>query len=170
MGTVQDQGEQYLTFHIAGEEYAIGVLQIKEIIGYDVLTRLPGTTPAVRGVINLRGSVVPVVDLALRFGMAATEVTKLTCIIIVETQIKQEKIVAGILTDSVHRVLDLQNSDIEATPTFGARIDTECLKGMSKSGKKFLLILNIDKVLAGLDLSAGQTLPGPPALPMASNS
>ena len=140
---------QYLTFQLAGEEYAVGILQVKEIIAYGVLTNVPQTPPSVRGVINLRGNVVPVVDLAVKFGLAVSPVTDRSCIIIVETESEGEKAVVGIVADSVSQVSDLPRQDILPPPAFGTHVRVDFLRGMAKAAQKFVLILNIDKVLAG---------------------
>lgn len=140
---------QYLTFQLAGEEYAVGILQVKEIIAYGVLTNVPQTPPSVRGVINLRGNVVPVVDLAVKFGLAVSPVTDRSCIIIVETESEGEKAVVGIVADSVSQVSDLPLQDILPPPAFGTHVRVDFLRGMAKAAQKFVLILDIDKVLAG---------------------
>lgn len=145
---------QYLTFSMAGEEYAVNILKVKEIIEYDTLTKVPGTPPAIRGVINLRGNVVPVVDLALRFGLTPNPITKRSCIVIVEAELGGERAVMGVLADSVSEVLALASSDIEPPPAFGTRVKVDLLAGMGKIGKKFVLLLDIDRVLGGLDLDA----------------
>lgn len=140
---------QYLTFELAGEEYALGILRVKEILEYDTLTRVPNAPTAVRGVINLRGNVVPVVDLALKFGLAATTVTKRTCIVIVEARVGGEDVVMGVLADAVSQVVELADSDIAPPPSFGARVRAEQLLGMAKlDARKFALMLDIDRVLA----------------------
>jgi purine-binding chemotaxis protein CheW len=143
---------QYLTFHIAGEEYAVGILRVKEIITYGILTTVPQTPPSIRGVINLRGSVVPVVDLAVRFGLAASPVTNRTCIVIVELNLAAEQTVMGIMADSVSEVVELIADDILPAPPFGTHVSTDFLRGMGKAGAKFVLILDIDKVLAAADM------------------
>lgn len=144
----ETQGQQqYLTFCLAGEEYAIGILRVKEIIEYDVVTKVPRMPPWIRGVINLRGSVVPVVDLAIKFGMEPSPQTKLSCIIILEVELAAEASVLGIICDSVSQVVELGVNDIETPPAFGTRVETEYLLGMGKLGKKFALILDIDRVL-----------------------
>jgi purine-binding chemotaxis protein CheW len=139
---------QYLTFHLAGEEYAAGILQVKEIIEYDEITMVPKTPPSIRGVINLRGSVVPVVDLAVKFNLPATGVTNRTCIIIVEVDLDGERTVMGLMTDAVSQVIELKAGDIKAPPTMGEGVSVDYLLGMGKAGKKFILILDIDKVLS----------------------
>jgi purine-binding chemotaxis protein CheW len=144
--------QQYLTFLICGEEYAVSLLKVKEIIEYDVVTKVPKTPVWVRGVINLRGSVVPVIDLAVKFGQPATEIGKLTCIVITEVECEGEAAVMGILADAVSQVIDLRADDIEAPPTFGTRVKIDYLQGMGKSGKKFCLILDSDRVLSTEEL------------------
>lgn len=143
-----EQVRQYLTFLIGSEEYAVSLLKVKEIIEYDVVTKVPKTPAWVRGVINLRGSVVPVIDLAVKFGQAATEVGKLTCIVITEVECEGEAAVMGILADAVSQVIDLKAEEIEAPPTFGTRVKIDYLLGMGRSGKKFCLILDSDRVLS----------------------
>jgi purine-binding chemotaxis protein CheW len=140
---------QYLTFSLGEEQYGLGVLNIKEIIEYGVVTRVPATPPYIRGVINLRGSVVPVVDLAVRFGLPVSPVTRRTCIIIMETTIVGERATMGILADSVSQVVDLARPDIEPSPAFGTSVRLEYLEGMAKMDTRFVLILNIDAMFAG---------------------
>ena len=144
---------QYLTFHLAGEEYAVGILQVKEIIAYGILTTVPQTPPSIRGVINLRGSVVPVVDLAVKFGLSAGAVTNRTCIVIVEVNLDGEPTVMGIVADSVSQVVDLAADDILPAPSFGTQVRMNFLHGMGKAGARFVLILNIDKVLSSMELN-----------------
>ncbi len=145
---------QYLTFHLAGEEYAVGILKVKEIIEYGTLTVVPQTPTSVRGVINLRGNVVPVVDLAIKFAMAQSPITNRTCIVIVEVALDGEQAVMGVIADSVSQVIDLPASEILPPPAFGTRIKADFLHGMAKADKKFFLILAIDKVLGAEDLSS----------------
>jgi purine-binding chemotaxis protein CheW len=144
--------KQYLTFFLADEEYAVNIQQVKEIIEYTAVTRVPKVPRWIRGVINLRGTVVPVVDLAVRFGLDDRPVTKTTCIIIVEVQQDSEGAVMGVIADAVNQVIDLAPKDIEAPPAFGTRVRLEYLFGMGKLGKKFALILNIDTVLSNTEL------------------
>jgi purine-binding chemotaxis protein CheW len=139
---------QYLTFCLAGEEYAIGILRVKEIIEYGQVTKIPQMPRWICGVINLRSCVVPVVDLAVKFGLPETKVTKLSCIVIVETEFDGEPMVMGILTESVRQVVDLTASDIQSPPAFGANLKVDFLLGMAKLGKKFALILDVDAVLS----------------------
>ena len=139
---------QYLTFFLGEEEYALGILRVKEIIQYDVVTRVPRTPDWIRGVINLRGRVVPVVDLAVKFNRPATTVGKSTCVVLVEVDVDDEHRVVGLVADAVSQVIDLRPDDIEPPPAFGTRLQVEYLLGMAKLGKKFALILDIDKVLS----------------------
>ena len=154
MSPVQDAVEQsqYLTFYLAGEEYAIGILQVKEILEYDTLPKVPQTPPSIRGVINLRGSVVPVVDLAAKFGLPPSPVSKRTCIVIVEVDFDGQRTVMGVLADAVSQVMDLTPADIEAPPAFGTAVRVDYLQGMGKVGKKFVLILDVDRVLSAPEL------------------
>jgi purine-binding chemotaxis protein CheW len=165
MTTVQDATEQsqYLTFYLAGEEYAIGILRVKEILEYDTLTKVPTTPSSIRGVINLRGSVVPVVDLAVKFGLPETPITKRTCIVIVEVALDGHPTVMGVLADAVSQVMDLTPADIEAPPVFGTAVRVDYLQGLGKVGKRFVLLLDVDQVLAAAELRAAEALaaPGP---------
>ena len=143
---------QYLTFQIGGEEYAISLLNVKEIIEYDVVTEIPKTPEWVRGVINLRGNVVPVIDLAVKFRLPASVVGKLTCIVIIEAECEGEPAVMGIMADAVRQVIALKPEDIEVPPSFGTRVRVDYLLGMVRSGKKFCLLLDTEKVLSTEEL------------------
>lgn len=145
---------QYLTFSLAGEEYAIGILGVKEIIEYGTLTKVPMTPPSIRGVINLRGSVVPVIDLAVKFGLPESPITKRSCIVIVEVDAAGGRMVMGIVADAVRQVMDLAPQDIEPPPSFGTQVRVDYLRGMGKVGKKFVLILDVDRVLSVEELQA----------------
>ena len=144
--------QQYLTFMIGGEEYAVSLLKVKEIIEYDVVTEIPKTPQWVRGVINLRGNVVPVIDLAVKFRLAPSVVGKLTCIVITEVECEGEATVMGIMADSVRQVIDLTPEDVEVPPSFGTRVRVDYLLGMARSGKKFCLLLDTEKVLSTEEL------------------
>ena len=139
---------QYLTFFTASEEYAIGIVKVSEIVEYEAVTTVPNTPIWIRGVTNLRGRVVPVVDLAVKFGLPASGISKFSCIIITEVMFQGENLTMGVLADSVSQVIELSADEIEATPPFGTRVKTEYLLGMGALGKKFCLILDIDKVLS----------------------
>ena len=145
---------QYLTFLTAGEEYAISIVKVSEIVEFEAVTTVPNTPVWIRGVTNLRGRVVPVVDLAVKFGLPASGTTKFSCIIITEVIFQGEKLTMGVLADSVSQVIDLSADEIEETPPFGTRVKTEYLLGMGALGKKFCLILDIDKVLSADEILA----------------
>lgn len=140
---------QFLSFVLAGEEYAVDILRVKEIIEYDSLTRVPAMPPAVRGVINLRGRVVPVVDLALRFQLPESIITPRSCIVMLEIGTGDGATVMGIITDAVSEVLDLTTDQIQPPPTFGTSVGAEYLDGMAEStGKKFVMLLNAERALS----------------------
>ena len=139
---------QYLTFALGGEMFAVGILNVKEIIEYGNLTEIPMMPAFIRGVINLRGSVVPVIDLSARFGGKPTELGRRTCIVIVEVQDDDARHDIGIMVDAVSEVLDIPDSEIEPPPSFGARIRADFIFGMGKVAGKFVIILNINKVLS----------------------
>ena len=128
---VEKEGK-YLTFTLAGEEYGIGILEVKEIIGMMPVTSVPRTPEFVKGVINLRGRVIPVMDLRLRFGIDAADYTERTCIIVVEIAGPAGTVRIGIVVDSVSEVLNIKAGEIEETPAFGARLDTDFILGMAK--------------------------------------
>ena len=151
--------EQYLTFMLAGEVFAIGILAIKEIIEYRGVTEVPMMPASVRGVINLRGAVVPVMDLLARFGRAPSQVTKRSCIVIVEVQAAQERHVIGVMVDAVNAVLDIPAADIEPPPAFGARIRSDFIQGMGKVHDKFVILLYANQVLCLDDIGADSTTP-----------
>ncbi len=144
--------QQYLTFQMSNDEYAVGIPHVREIIEYSAVTRVPKAPAWIRGVINVRGSVVPVVDLAVKFGVAARPVTKTTCIIILEIKLDGEDSIMGVIADAVNEVTNFTAEDIEKAPSFGTRVRVEYLLGMAKIGKKFALILDIHKVLSGEEL------------------
>lgn len=148
----QDQ-QQYLTFMLGSEVFAIGILTIKEIIEYGQLTEVPMTPDFIRGVINLRGAVVPVVDLTARFGRKSAEVTRRTCIIIIEVTADDETNVVGVVVDAVNEVLEIPASEIEPPPAFGAKIRTDFIQGMGKVNGKFVILLEVGKVLSVEDLA-----------------
>ena len=152
--------QQYLTFFLSDEEYAVNIQKVKEIIEYSSVTKVPKVPRWIRGVINLRGNVVPVVDLAVRFGLDERPITKTTCIVIVEVQQDTETTVMGVIADAVNQVIERNAQDIEEPPAFGTRVRLEYLAGMGKLGKKFALILNIDHVLSAADLLTVAGLPG----------
>jgi purine-binding chemotaxis protein CheW len=147
-GAIPNKEGKYLTFTLADEEYGIGILKIKEIIGMMPITSVPQTPDFVKGVINLRGKVIPVVDLRRRFGMEAIDYTERTCIIVVEIQGQAGMVMIGIVVDSVSEVLNIKREDIEETPTFGARLNTDYILGMAKIEGGVKILLDIDRVLS----------------------
>lgn len=144
---------QYLTFVLGGEMYAIGILCVKEIIEYGHLTVVPMMPESIRGVINLRGAVVPVVDLSCRFGKRSTDLTRRTCIVIVEVDNEGDRQDIGVIVDAVSEVLEIRGDQIEPPPAFGARIRTDFIHGMGKVDGKFVIILNVNAVLSLDDLA-----------------
>ena len=154
MPAMRAEPTQYLTFQLSGESFAIGILSIKEIIEYHALTEVPMMPSCVRGVINLRGAVVPVLDLSSRFGRPSSEVTKRTCIVIVEFEAAGERQVIGVIVDAVNEVLDIDATDIEPPPNFGANIRADFIQGMGKVKGKFVILLNVHQVLSINDLQA----------------
>jgi purine-binding chemotaxis protein CheW len=139
---------QYLTFTLGSEMFAVGILIVKEIIEYGNLTEIPMMPSFIRGVINLRGAVVPVVDLAARFGGKISEVQRRTCIVIVEITQDDAKHDIGIMVDAVSEVLEIRANEIEPPPSFGAKIRADFIAGMGKVAGKFVIILQIDRVLS----------------------
>jgi len=148
---------QYLTFALGGEMFAVGILNVKEIIEYGNLTEIPMMPAFIRGVINLRGSVVPVVDLRLCFEMSKTEKTLNTCIVVMEMLIEGEATIIGALADSVEEVIDLEPEHIQPAPKMGTQIRTEFIKGMGTRDAQFIMILDIDRVFSAEELSAVRT-------------
>jgi purine-binding chemotaxis protein CheW len=144
---------QYLTFKLEDEIFALDISKVREVLDFTNITKVPRTPEFMRGVINLRGSVVPVVDMRLKFGMSRTEKTVNTCIIIVEVAVDGEKIILGTLADSVQEVLDLDTDHIEPAPRIGTRLKTEFIKGMGKRNTRFIIILDIDKIFSTDELT-----------------
>lgn len=148
---------QYLTFKLGEEVFALDVDKVREVLDYTTITRIPRTPEFMRGVINLRGSVVPVVDLRLAFGMPATEKTVNTCIVVTEVSMQGEKVVLGALADSVEEVTDLEPDQIQPGPRLGTTINTDFVRGMGRRESGFIVILDIDRVFADDQLSAIRT-------------
>jgi len=143
---------KYLTFTLGNEEYGIGILKIKEIIGMMPITAVPQTPDFVKGVINLRGKVIPVVDLRLRFGMEEMEYNERTCIIVVEIEGQSGNVIIGIVVDSVSEVLNIKGEEIEDTPTFGTRLNTDYILGIAKMSGGVKILLDIDRVLTSEEI------------------
>lgn len=149
--------QQYLTFVLGGETFAIGILRIREIMEYEVPTDVPMMPAFVRGIVNIRGAVVPVIDLCARFGRPSTAVTKKTCIVIAEASWNGESQIMGVVVDAVNEVLEIRQAEIEPPPSFGASVRTDFIQGMGKVRDKFVIILSVDSVLP---LSDMETLAG----------
>ncbi len=139
---------KYLTFSLKDEEYGIGILKVKEIIGMMPVTSVPRTPDFVKGVINLRGKVIPVVDLRLKFSMESIDYTDRTCIIVVEIDSNDTTVLIGIVVDAVSEVLNIKEDDIEETPTFGTSLNTDYILGMAKMEGGVKILLDIDRVLS----------------------
>lgn len=145
---VLKEATQYFSFTLDDEVYAIDIAKVKEVLDFTDVTKVPQTPDFMRGVINLRGGVVPVVDLKLKFGMGQTQSLVNTCVIITEVELNGEKIVVGALADSVQEVFDLSPEDVEPAPRIGTHLNTDFLKGMGKKNDEFILIIDIDKVFS----------------------
>ncbi|HEX5338185.1 MAG TPA: chemotaxis protein CheW [Gallionella sp.] len=152
--TAEEQQRQYLTFMLNSEVFAIGILSIKEIIEYGQLTEVPRMPDFIRGVINLRGAVVPVIDLGSRFGKQQSVVSRRTCIVIIEIEHEGAHQVVGVMVDAVNEVLDIPATEIEPAPSFGAKIRADFIRGMGKVDGKFVIILNVDHVLSLDEMSS----------------
>jgi purine-binding chemotaxis protein CheW len=148
---------QYLTFKLDNEIFALDVATVREVLDFTTVTKIPRTPEFMRGVINLRGSVVPVVDLRLAFNMSATEKTVNTCIIVVEVLLENESTIMGALADSVEEVIDLEPDQIQPGPKIGTSIKTDFIRGMGKRDTQFLMILDIDRVFSADQLAGLRT-------------
>jgi len=151
-----NEARQYLTFKLNNEIFGVDVAQVREILDYIRITKVPQTPEFMCGVINLRGSVVPVIDMRLKFGMDKTEITVNTCIVVMEVKLDGEATVLGALVDSVQEVFELEGSDIEPAPRIGTKLNTEFIKGMGKRDENFIILLNIDKVFSSEELALVQ--------------
>lgn len=151
---LSDKEGKYLTFALGPEEYGLEILKVREIIGYMAITAVPQTPDHVKGVINLRGQVIPVVDIRALFGMESKEITEETCIIVVETTQSRRTFSTGVIVDHVSEVLDIAAEDIEDAPQLGDALDTDFILGMGKVNNSVKILLNIDKVLNGSGLEA----------------
>jgi purine-binding chemotaxis protein CheW len=145
---------QYLTFKLAEEIFALDVAKVREILEFTTITKVPQTPEFMRGVINLRGSVVPVIDMRLKFGMSATNQTINTCIIVVEAVLDEDTTILGALADSVQEVVELEPEQIEPAPTIGTRLNTEFIKGMGKHNEQFVMIMDIDRLFSTQEMAA----------------
>ncbi len=152
-----DREGKYLIFTLVEEEYGIGILKIKEIIGMLPITTVPQTPEFVKGVINLRGKVIPVIELHLKFAMESMDYTERTCIIVVEIETRSGVVLIGVVVDSVSEVLNIKEEDIEDTPAFSANLDTDFILGMAKMGDSVKILLDIDRVLSTEDMTLLET-------------
>lgn len=150
------ESTQYLTFNLADEVFALDITKVREVLDFTSVTKVPKTPEFMRGVINLRGSVVPVVDLRLKFGMPKTEKTVNTCVIIAEVTVDHETTILGALADSVQEVIDLEPGNVEPAPKIGTRMKTDFIKGMGKHGDNFTILLDLDRVFSSDELIAVQ--------------
>jgi len=160
-----EEQQQYLTFMLGGETFAIGILRIKEIIEYGQLTEVPRMPDFIRGVINLRGSVVPVIDLGARFGKQPANISRRTCVVIIEIDHEGEQQVIGVMVDAVNEVLDIPPEQVEPAPNFGANIRADFIQGMGKVEGKFVIILNVNHVLSLDEMSTLAGMGAHSALP-----
>jgi len=151
------ESRQYLTFKLGNEVFATDVAKVREVLDLTTITAIPRTPEFMRGVINLRGTVVPVVDLRLCFDMSRTESTRNTCIVVVEVMLENEPTIIGALADSVEEVIDLEPEQIEPAPRIGMQIRTEFIRGMGKREAQFIMILDIDRVFSAEELTAMRT-------------
>jgi purine-binding chemotaxis protein CheW len=144
----RDGQDQYLTFFVREHELAAPILEVREIIELGTITLVPGTPPFLRGVLNLRGTVVPVLDLAVRFGQAPSVATTRTCIVVVEIAVSGEHVLVGLMADEVSQVLELRPEDVAPPPAFGSPVDAVFLKALGKRGSRFVLVLDLPRLLA----------------------
>jgi purine-binding chemotaxis protein CheW len=149
---MDEAGSQYLTFILEKEHFAIDVFKVREILEYTESTKVPNTADFVRGVINLRGNIVPVLDLRLKFGLPPTETTVDTCIIIVEINFNDEITLMGALADSVREVMEITDTEIEPPPKLGTRVNNELIHGMCKKEDQIIIILNVDKLFSSKEI------------------
>ena len=151
---------QYLTFKLGDEVYALDISQVREVLDFTTVTKVPRTPEFMRGVINLRGSVVPIVDMRLKFGMSKTEKTVNTCMIIVEIVLDGERLIVGALADSVQEVIELDPGQIEPPPRIGTKLNTEFIRGMGKRDENFIIILEVDKIFSTDELQIVHDMKG----------
>jgi len=158
MSTATPETGQYLTFRLDGELFALGISKVREVLEFSSITRVPRTPDYMRGVINLRGNVVPVMDLKMKLGLGRTTKTIDTCVIITELVVDGERTVLGALADSVQEVLELDPGQVAPPPRMGTRIETDCILGMGRREEDFIIILDIDRVLTSEELRAAAGL------------
>jgi len=156
--SLQEKEGKYLTFTLAAEDYGLEILKVREIIGMMDITAVPQTPEYVKGVINLRGRVIPVIDLRLKFGLEAAEYGERTCIIVVEVQSEMGSVQMGVVVDSVSEVLNINGEDIEPSPSFGTRLKTQYILGIAKANGSIKILLDIDKVLTSDEMAGLESL------------
>jgi len=157
--STQELAGKYLTFELVGEVYGLEILKVQEIIGMMAVTQVPRTPKFVRGVINLRGKVIPVVDLRIKFGLDSQQDTEKTCIIVVQVSQGELEVTMGILVDEVSEVLDVASEQIEPPPSFGTAVDTAFIMGMGKIGQRVVMLLDVDKVLGEGEMTMIREMP-----------
>jgi len=150
-GTALAQGGKYLTFRLAQEEYGLEILKVQEIIGIMPVTRVPKMPSFVRGIVNLRGKLIPVLDMREKFGLPRQDDTEKTCFIVVQVKSVDQTLVIGVIVDNVSEVLNVQDSQIEAAPSIGTQMDTDFILGIGKIGDRVVILLDIDKVVTQLE-------------------
>ncbi len=155
---LHDREGKYLTFTLANEDYGLEILKVREIIGLLDITAIPQTPPYVKGVINLRGKVIPVIDLRLKFGLPPLEYGERTCIIVVEVKTSLGPVQMGVVVDTVSEVLNISGADIEPAPSFGTRVDTKYILGIAKARGAIKILLDIDQVLSPRELAGLEAL------------
>lgn len=161
---------QFLTFVLSDEEFAVPIMQVKEIIEYDGLTSVPMVPEFIAGALNLRGGIVPVVNLAIKFGMEPSEMTRRTCVVVMEVMMDNEPTVMGMLVDKVLQVLDITEENIEPAPSLGAQIRTDFIRGMGKLEDRFVIILAINKVLSAEEIAVVGNLHDEGEAPIEANT
>jgi purine-binding chemotaxis protein CheW len=165
------EAQQVLTFHIGGDTYAIDILRVREIVEYQTVTRVPTAPAWIRGVVNLRGSVVPALDLAVKLGLPGAPVGRRTCIVLVEVELQGEETVLGIIADAVDQVVDLSPADVQPPPSFGARVHPDYLLGLAKLDSRLALLLDIDRILTTDELLRVEDLsPVSPHSPLSTDT
>ena len=155
----EDNLNQYLTFTVNDELYALNVGNIREVLEFQTVTKVPRMPDFMKGVINLRGSVVPVLDLKMKFGLGDTDKTIDTSVIVTEMDMEGEMVVIGLLTDAVNEVLELNEEEIEPTPYMGTKVQSEFIKGMGKKGEDFIIVLDINRILSAQEIQAAAVEP-----------
>jgi purine-binding chemotaxis protein CheW len=156
------EGPQYLTFMLAGEHYGVDILRVQEIKGWAPVTRIPNTPEYLRGVLNLRGTIVPILDMRMRFDLENAEYTPLTVIIVLSVHTENGERVIGVVVDSVSDVLNVRPEDIKPTPDFGSGVDTDFLNGLAASGDEMVMLLDVDKMMSADELSSLESLDSEP--------